>query len=117
MSDDLTRCPCCEGEGYFYGDEKPPSPWGDAAELSRLRAEVERLKWERDLWREKMDHALQCERDSRAALAEERRHADAMADALERATVYAEGPMADRVEPMVRQCRAALAQHRARRQG
>jgi len=43
MSDDLTRCPCCEGDGYFYGDEKPPSPWGDASELSHLRAEVERL--------------------------------------------------------------------------
>ncbi|QRZ14745.1 hypothetical protein JWJ88_17420 [Paracoccus methylovorus] len=43
MSDELTRCPCCEGEGYFYGDEKPPSPWGDADEIARLRAEVERL--------------------------------------------------------------------------
>ena len=47
-----------------------------AAELARLRAEVERLKWERDVWREKMDHALQCERDARAALADERAHAE-----------------------------------------
>lgn len=67
-----------------------------AAELARLRAEVERLT---------------------AALADERAHADAMAEALERATVYVEGPMADRIGPMVRQCRAILDQHRARRQG
>lgn len=67
-----------------------------ASELARLRAEVERLT---------------------AALSDERAHADAMAEALERATVYVEGPMADRIGPMVRQCRAALDAHRARRQG
>lgn len=53
----------------------------------------------------------------RAALSDERAHADALAEALERATVYVEGPMADRIGPMVRQCRAALDLHLARRQG
>ena len=66
------------------------------AELDSLRAEVERLT---------------------AALSDEREHADALAEALERATVYVEGPMADRIGPMVRQCRAALDLHLARRQG
>ncbi|WP_323008540.1 hypothetical protein [Paracoccus sp. (in: a-proteobacteria)] len=59
-----------------------------AAKLARLRAEVERLKWERDVWREKMDHALQCERDARTALADERAHADALAEAL---TMFIDG--------------------------
>jgi len=100
-----------------YADHIIHSVRAHEAELARLRAEAERLKWERDVWREKMDHALKCERDARAALADERAHADAMAEALERATVYVEGPMADRIGPMVRQCRAALDLHRARRQG
>ena len=52
-----------------------------------------------------------------AALSDEQAHADALAEALDRAAGYVEGPMADRIGPMVRQCRAALAQHRARRQG
>ncbi|REF72402.1 hypothetical protein BDD41_0872 [Paracoccus versutus] len=53
----------------------------------------------------------------RAALSDERAHADALAEALDRAAGYVEGPMADRIEPMVRQCRAALDLHRARCQG
>lgn len=51
----------------------------------------------------------------RAALSDERAHADALADALERAAKYIEGPMADRIGQMIRQCNSALAQHRARR--
>ncbi|WGR59954.1 hypothetical protein E3U26_04150 [Paracoccus ferrooxidans] len=98
MSDDLI-----DRLRNFTEDDAYATPWtfGEvvreaAAELARLRAEVERL---------------------RAALADERAHADALAEALERATVYVEGPMADRIGPMVRQCRAILDQRRARRQG
>lgn len=39
LDDDMTRCPCCDGEGYFYHGDEPKSPWGDAATIARLTAE------------------------------------------------------------------------------
>lgn len=39
FDDDMTRCPCCDGEGYFYAGDEPPSPWGDAATIARLTRE------------------------------------------------------------------------------
>ena len=38
FDDDMTRCPCCDGEGYFYHGDEPKSPWGDAATIARLSA-------------------------------------------------------------------------------
>ncbi|MDK8874425.1 hypothetical protein [Paracoccus sp. SSJ] len=83
MSDDLI-----ERLRDFTEEDAYAMPWTFGAvvreaadELARLRAEVERLKWERDVWREKMDLALKCERDARAALSDERAHADALAGA------------------------------------
>lgn len=100
MSDDLTRCPCCEGEGYFYGDDKPPNPWGDAAELARLRAEVERLT---------------------AALADERAHADALMDDVRQRLSYDAETFHDQgAWDREDACLAIMKRidlHRARRQG
>lgn len=121
MSDDLidrlrecAECKSSEAWGRIDGGQDlciGASLATEAAdELSRLRAEVERLTGA-------LGGALADSARLTLALADERRHSDAMEDALGRATLYVEGPMADRIGPMVRQCRDALTKHRARRQG
>ncbi|RQP04835.1 MAG: hypothetical protein D1H97_16070 [Paracoccus sp. BP8] len=125
MSDDLI-----ERLRNFTEEDAYATPWtfGEvvreaADELACLRAEVERMKWERDLWREKMDHALKCERDARAALADERAHADAMAEALSQIDGHCQNegygnPIVDNriVDRCEETAREALDRHRARRQ-
>ncbi|WP_312527085.1 hypothetical protein [Paracoccus sp. (in: a-proteobacteria)] len=46
FDDDMTRCPCCDGEGYFYHGDEPKSPWGDAATIARLTAELTQARAE-----------------------------------------------------------------------
>lgn len=46
FDEDMTRCPCCDGEGYFYHGDEPKSPWGDAATIARLTAELAQARAE-----------------------------------------------------------------------
>lgn len=87
-----------------------------ADELARLRAEVERLAGERDQWRNDCLDANQSELMLRkraelaeAALADERAHADAMAETLESC------PPFRAFDHVTREY--VLIAHRARRQG
>ena len=87
-----------------------------ADELARLRAEVDRLTAERDQWRNDCLDANQSELMLRkraelaeAALSDERRHADALAD-----TLYSMDGL-QKIDCEMRD--SAVQRHRARRQG